>query len=446
MDTEQKTTFIFNRILIDFFKEIKKDNYFKLVIKKHYKVIDKKSPKYIKLFIKKTTDYEFGKLFLDPDFNVNNLKAYEDLLDVSILKNVKINKLLRTFNDDKENIMSYLLILYLLSYLYTSFSDQVQEFHKNNSTDKETCLDDDDEVVEDEVVVEDDDDVEDDGDVEDDVEDEVVEDDETTLDDLYTEQQKFLFTIVEILEKINKKEDINNELSEILDDDIKSLLININKVKVFINLDGNIEDLIGNSKIGNLAKEISESINLEGLNIENPSDLLNPSNLFGGEGGNILGNLVQQVGSSITDKINSGELKQDELVKDAFSLMNKMQNGSSNNPIINDMMNNMMNCKNENSDNSNKNTNQSSGGGGMPDIAEMMKGMMNPDMMKGMMNPDMMKGMMNPDMMKGMMNPDMMQQMMNNMGGSQGLHQNNPESRENKMREKLKSKLQDKNK
>ena len=57
MDTEQKTTFIFNRILIDFFKEIKKDNYFKLVIKKHYKIIDKKSPKYIKLFIKKTTDY-----------------------------------------------------------------------------------------------------------------------------------------------------------------------------------------------------------------------------------------------------------------------------------------------------------------------------------------------------------------------------------------------------
>ena len=424
MDTEQKTTFIFNRILIDFFKEIKKDNYFKLVIKKHYKIIDKKSPKYIKLFIKKTTDYEFDKLFLDPDFNVNNLKEYEDLLDVSILKNVKINKLLRTFNDDKENIMSYLLILYLLSYLYTSFSDQVQEFHKNNSTDNETCLDDDDEVVEDEVDVEDEDDVEDDDDV---VED-VVEDDVATLDDLYTEQQKFLFTIVEILEKINKKEDINNELSEILDDDIKSLLININKVKVVINLDGNIEDLIGNSKIGNLAKEISESINLDGLNIENPSDLLNPSNLFGGEGGNILGNLVQQVGSSITDKINSGELKQDELVKDAFSLMNKMQNGSSNNPIINDMMNNMMNCKNENSDNSNKNTNQSSGGGGMPDIAEMMKGMMNPDMMKGMMN------------------PDMMQQMMNNMGGSQGLHQNNPESRENKMREKLKSKLQDKNK
>ena len=37
----------------------------------------------------------------------------------------------------------------------------------------------------------------------------------------------------------------------------------------------NIDDLIGDSKIGNLAKEISESINLDDLNIENPNDLLN---------------------------------------------------------------------------------------------------------------------------------------------------------------------------
>ena len=34
--------------------------------------------------------------------------------------------------------------------------------------------------------------------------------------------------------------------------------------------------------------------------------------------------------------------------------------------------------------------------------------------------------------------------MMNSMGGTQGLHQNNPESRENKMREKLKKKLEEK--
>ena len=115
MNIEQKTTFIFNRILIDFFKEIKRDNYFKVAIKKHYKVIDKRSPKYIKLFIKKTTENKFDKLFLDSDFNVHNLNLKEnaELLDVNILKNIKINRLIRTFSDDKENIMSYLLMLYL---------------------------------------------------------------------------------------------------------------------------------------------------------------------------------------------------------------------------------------------------------------------------------------------------------------------------------------------
>ena len=57
MNIEQKIAFIFNRILIDFFKEIKKDNYHKVAIKKNYKVIDKRTPQYIKLFIKKTTQH-----------------------------------------------------------------------------------------------------------------------------------------------------------------------------------------------------------------------------------------------------------------------------------------------------------------------------------------------------------------------------------------------------
>lgn len=424
MNIEQKITFIFNRLLIDFFKEIKKDNYFKLAIKKHYKVIDKKSPKYIKLFVKKTTENNFGKLFLDSDFNVHNLNENQELLDVNILKNIKINRLIRTFSDDKENIMSYLLMLYLFSYLYNNFQEQVEDFKVSNNTDIEKCIDDDDGNDDDGDDGNDDDSSDSDDDGDDDnggdgdgeTNDDNDIDTDVTLDDIYNEQQKFLFIIIEILEKINKKEDITNELSEILDDEVKTLLMNINKVKVFVRLDSNIDDLIGDSKIGNLAKEISESINLDDLNIENPSDLLNPENLFGGNGGNILGNLVQQVGSSITNKLNTGEIKQDELVKDAFSLMSKMQSGSSNNPIISDMMNNMMNNRqpedtNTGTDSENQNT------GSMPDMAEMMK---------------------------GMMNPEMMQQMMNSMGGTQGLHQNNPESRENKMREKLKKKLEEK--
>ena len=40
-----------------------------------------------------------------------------------------------------------------------------------------------------------------------------------------------------------------------------------------------------------------------------------------------------------------------------------------------------------------------------------------------------------------MMNPEMMQQMMNSMGGTNALNQNNPNSREGKMRSKLQKKV-----
>ena len=420
MNVEQKITFVFNRLLIDFFKAIKKDNYFKCAIKKHYKVIDKKSPNYIRAFTKKIKNNDLSKLFLDKNFDVNNLEMYEELLNVTILKNITISRLLRTFSENKENMMSYLFMLYIFSHLYSSFKEQVQEYRENNTEkDTEKCIDDegdeDDDGNEEELLDEENDDEDEEED-----DDEGNEEEEYTIDDIYKEQQNLLVIIIGLIEKINNKENINNELSEILDDEIKILLENLTKVKVVVNMNTNIDDLIGDSKIGNLAKEISNSINLEDLNIENPSDLLNPENLFGGNGGNLIGNLVQQVGSSITDKINNGEIKQDELIKDAFSLMSRMQNGSDNNPIINDMMSNMMNTRN---------TEESSGNTETPNQPGMQD-------MPGM--PDF------ADMMKNMMNPDMMQQMMNSMGGTQGLNQNNPNSREGQMRQKLQEKLQKK--
>ena len=45
----------------------------------------------------------------------------------------------------------------------------------------------------------------------------------------------------------------------------------------------------------------------------------------------------------------------------------------------------------------------------------------------------------------GGMNPEMIQQMMNNMGGSQAVNQNNPNSREGKQKERLRKKLAEKN-
>tara|TARA_B100000674_G_C37526317_1_gene771731 strand:- start:170 stop:718 length:549 start_codon:yes stop_codon:yes gene_type:complete len=180
--------------------------------------------------------------------------------------------------------------------------------------------------------------------------------------------------------------------------------------------------MLEDSKIGQLAKEISSQIDFESLNLntDNPEELLNPANLFGGNSGNLLGNLVQQVGSSITEKMNSGELKQEDLVKDAFSLMNNMQNNSSDNPILNDMMKNMMNNRQPPPSNTE-----------IPEQGEMDINAMMQQMMSSMSG--------------NSGNMDMMQQMMNGMGGTKALNQNNPESRESKTRERLRKKLAEKN-
>ena len=94
------------------------------------------------------------------------------------------------------------------------------------------------------------------------------------------------------------------------------------------------------------------------------------------------------------------------------------------------MMNNMMNNRTPSTSNSNDNSNEDAGNneGGMPDMSGM------PDMGNLM------------SQMMGGMNPEMLQQMMNSMGGTQAVNQNNPNSREGQMRQKLQKKLANKEK
>ena len=445
MNIQNKIIYIFNKFLINFLKEIKKENYFKVAIKKNYKVIDKNSDKYIKSYVKKTLD--FNELLCKTNLELSDLLNNEEFTNLNILKNINVGRLFKVFKteEDSNTVISYILTLQLLSIFYSE-SIKINEKLMKFVNGSEKILDDDEDVEDDEENKDNDEDDEDDEDDEenndededgdedeDDDEDDEEEDEEQQLDDL----------LMKSLNIINNNSD--SELSEILDDDIRNLLQNIKNIKINIvedeNNNGNIDDLIGDSKIGQLAKEISNQIDVDSLNLDinNPSELLNPANLFGGENGNILGDLVQQVGSSITEKMNSGELKQEDLVKDAFSLMNKMQNNSSGNPILDNMMGNMMGNKNENKDMDINNIMKNMMGnqeGGM-DINDMMKNMMG-NQEGGMDINNMMKNMMG--------NQDMMQQMMNNMGGTQAVNQNNPNSREGKAKERLRKKLAEKNK
>ena len=448
MLVQEKIVFVFNKILINFFKEIKKEKYFKLAIKKHYRSIDKKSPTYIESFNKKVK--EFSKLFIDieseKDEFTKKLIHNADFSKVNIFKNINVKHLFQNFKEelDKYVIISYILTLYLFSHLYEESlriklvkeeDKNVEEIVSSDDEDNDNKDNDDDDKDNDDGNDEDNDEVEEDdnnddedynndddnenGNYEDDDgEDDEDEDEEKILDDL-------LIKTLNILNQIDMNMDVTDSIDDILDDDIKNILLNIRRFKVTnntnntpIDIDNNLDSLIGDSEIGKLAKEISDQVNLDSLNLENPEDI---TNLFNSDTGNLLGNLVQQVGSSITEKISSGELKQDDLVKDAFSLMNKMQTSQSSNPVLNNMMNSMMNNQQNSNSNTTGNTTGNTSGNSDNENTDNME-----------------------DMMKEMMNGDMMQQMMNSMGGTQALNQNNPNSREGKAKQRLRKKLEKK--
>jgi len=108
-----------------------------------------------------------------------------------------------------------------------------------------------------------------------------------------------------------------------------------------------IFDKFGDSKICEIAKEVSQNIDISNLKIESPSDVLGM--LSGNNGNNVLGNIVQQVTSTITNKMSKGEINQEDLVKEAMTMMGSLGGlggggGAAsllNNPLFSSMMKNM---------------------------------------------------------------------------------------------------------
>ena len=110
-----------------------------------------------------------------------------------------------------------------------------------------------------------------------------------------------------------------------------------------------IEDLVDNTSIGNLAKEITENMGFKDGSEPDISDLMKPENMM---------NMFQTINTTLNDKINNKELDMNNLLGEASGLMNN-----------NDMMKGMMGMISGMSNNAENN--------GVPDLSGMMNMLQN---------------------------------------------------------------------
>ena len=288
MKTDQKIIFTFNQFFASLIKDLKKaDDDLKQSLKKSYKVLDKLSTDHYELFwnsMKSSVSQLVGD-----ESGVNT--------DAVVLKNLTVGDIVGKLKaNDKQVFWNYVYILTVFGIVYNTY----------------------------------------------DVSGELTEEDEKQWLQLYEK-------VLVVLRLLQNSEKYENELEDILDDDIKSLLD-----KVVITKESSADastppfpNMPGDSKIMNLAKEISENIDVSGLKLDTPEDVMKMMDFSGSN--NVLGDIIGKVTTTIQDKIGSGEIKQDELFNEAMSMMGGMGGAGGmggmgamfNNPMFSQMMKNM---------------------------------------------------------------------------------------------------------
>ena len=285
-------SYMFNKIYLNLMKEIKDKNPdIKAKLKASYKVFDKKSTEYIDKMMLSMDDNVTKALFGEEDI-IDNLEILNMEIFVDITVNDVLNNVIENNVESRNTFKYYLYILMVLCYIFK-------------------------------------------------------------LDDISDEQKDILLRkTVDIMNSvdtntINTDEEMDKYLDDVLDDDLRKVLLKMYRDRRLVKesvMRMDTEDLMGgsgleflnNTKIGELAKEISASIDMSKLNMDNPEEMLNMNNMMSGSN-NVLGDIIQTVGSKITQKIQSGELNQEDLMGEALNMM-----GSLNSSGHGDMMSQMM--------------------------------------------------------------------------------------------------------
>jgi hypothetical protein len=143
-------------------------------------------------------------------------------------------------------------------------------------------------------------------------------------------------TIRTLLEKFNsiKNNETFSSEEKSEDTELLDMLKNISKTNEPID-----ENFIKNGLLGKLAEELKSDINIDDLSLnetDNVDDIF--KNLLDSDNSMKFMNLVQSVGKKIDTKIKNGDINQEQLMKEAVTMMSSLQ-GNTN--ILNDMLTNI---------------------------------------------------------------------------------------------------------
>lgn len=126
-----------------------------------------------------------------------------------------------------------------------------------------------------------------------------------------------------LVKKMQEGQDVESDLQDFVDDDVRALLTNIRVTMAPEPAselgDEQILERIMGSKIGRLAAEISQELDPSDLECSNPMDMLDLSKLA--DGTSPLGGIITKMGSKLQDKMRTGELNQGELLTEAVSML-----------------------------------------------------------------------------------------------------------------------------
>lgn len=111
----------------------------------------------------------------------------------------------------------------------------------------------------------------------------------------------------------NEMMDMINNMSKITDDNRKN--------------DSGVDNLFNNGIISDIAKELTNELDLDKMDMGNPKNMNEAfSNIMGGGGGNNFFNLISKVGEKIQSKVEKGQINQTDLINEAQKMMGGLQN------------------------------------------------------------------------------------------------------------------------